>query len=432
MIAHLSSLQPVAVCAVCVMSLVAGWSPAQAHVDRLQPERPAAAAPTPTPAAPGTQFTSILSGTQLADALRPPSLTFKTGQGAPPAQVISDNPFITLFPETARLPVPSWLKLGARVTYRIESATINRDPDEKGSTGAGYAQYDLVALDAGTAVASMKLWIDSSDGGVRPSSVSPSLGVPGAGAYWLNPQVLEDAEKVATDKMIVARMPTTIGGKTYQAVRFQYQDDGAEYVWMFDASTGLLLFYRHAIGTEDDPSRQLASSTFVRRRQIQLPWQAGGMPAWVKKGARLTYEGGYSALIPGSPATVLPYSVRVQVKSAGAAWCAYQLADALSGRGNPAVERISGSAQIFDGLWLSPKAIQALRSKRGVLDRDPVTGAQIAVSRAEDGATVLTESGDGYATVLAYGSDGALVASSQDSQVGIATTRIELKLTSRR
>jgi hypothetical protein len=391
-----------------------------------------AAAPATLPAASAAQFTSVVSGTQLANALRPPVLNLKSGQGAAPAPVISDNPFITLFPEAARLPLPAWLKLGTRVTYRVESATIKRDPDEKGSTGAGYAQYDLVALDGGTAVASMKLWLDSSDGGVRPSSVLPSLGVPGAGAYWLNPQVLEDAEKVASDKLVVGRMPTTIDGETYRAVRFQYKDDGAEYVWMFDQATGLLLFYRHAIGEEDDASRELASSTFVHHRQAKLPWQPGGMPAWVKKNVRLTYEGGYSALIPGSPTTTLPYSVRAQIKTVGAAWCAYQLTDALSGRANPTVDRVTGSVQAFDGLWLSPKALQALRNKRGVLDRDPITGAQIAVSRAADGAIILTESGDGFETVLAYGPDGALISTRQDLQVGIATTRIEMELASRR
>ncbi len=267
-----------------------------------------------------------------------------------------------IFPELRRLPAPGWLKEGTRVTYRIESATIAQSPDAKGSTGAGLMQYDLVALDEALALSSMKFYADTIDGAsVVPSSVFSAQGIPGAGDYWINPQALQKAENAASEKLAVVRMPTKIDGKTYNAVRFQYEDKGALYVWMFEEKTGLLLFYRHEIGRETDDQRQLSSMTFVRRRQLKLPWRDGARPDWAKINARLDYEGTYTIVIPDTPDSVLPYATRAHIKRTGDAWCLYQLRDAVSGRANAALERVTGSAQLFDGLWLAPEALKALK-----------------------------------------------------------------------
>jgi hypothetical protein len=237
---------------------------------------------------------------------------------------------------------------------------------------------------------------------------------------------------VANEELAVVRMPTTVSGKTYQAVRFQYNTQGAEYVWMFDEASGLLLFYRHAIGTEDATHRQLTDATLVGQRQVRLPWRMGSVPDWVAAGGYLQYDGAYSVFTMGSPAASLPYAVSVEIKHVGAGWSEYEVSDYLYGRVNSTARRVTGVAQIFDALWLPPEAVGTLRDGQ-VLDRDPVTGAEVTVSRGGDGSITLTESGQAYRSALTYDErDGALVAIEQETTTGVATIVIELQLAERR
>ncbi len=62
------------------------------------------------------------------------------------------------------------------------------------------------------------------------------------------------------------------------------------------------------------------------------------------------------------------------------------------------------------------------------MDRDPVTGAEIAVSRGRGGSVTLTEAGQLYRTVLTYDAEGVLRYIGQESQTGAAGAVIELWL----
>ncbi len=339
----------------------------------------------------------------------------------------SPNPFVKIFPDTGRAPAPAWLQEGVRVTYYVQSATVSQDPDES-SSGAGYVQYDLVALDDRNVVSSIKFYLDTGNNVVLPSITAFSVGIPGAGDYWLDPVVLKTAERVKIDKLTVKRTSTTIAGKSYNVVRFEYRPEEAEYVWMFDEVTGLLLFYRHAIGAEGAARRQLADATFVRQRQLKLPWQAEAVPNWVKKGGSLRYEGSYDVATMGSPAGSLPYVVLVEWERSQDRWSRCKVTGYLSGKVEGTLERVTGVAQLFDALWLPPEALAALRTAR-TLDRDPVTGAQIAVSRGPGGTVVLTETGVVYYTKLTYdGKNGMLLALEQETRSGVATIHIALQL----
>ncbi|MCC7354356.1 MAG: hypothetical protein IT330_11420 [Anaerolineae bacterium] len=383
-------------------------------------EATATAKPSPRPEATAPTSLTLPGNRFQLDRLQQPEAMAGEGQ----------NPFVQLFPDAGRAPAPNWLREGSRVTYYVQSATIAQDPDE-GSAGAGWVQYDLVALDGETAVAATKFYLDAGNGVVLPSITAFSLGIPGAGDYWLDPAILKTAERVANDQLVVVHIPTTISGKKYNAVRFEYHPEGAEYVWMFDEVTGVLLFYRHAIGKEGDARRQLADATFVRQRQLKLPWQAEAAPDWVEAGASLRYEGTYDVAAMGSPAGSLPYEVRVEMGRSQGKWSRYKVTDYVSGRTNGVAERITGVAQLFDALWLPPEALAALRTAK-TLDRDPVTGAQIAVARGRSGTIVLTESGESYYTKLTYdGKDGTLLAIEQETTSGAATIHVALQLVER-
>jgi len=339
-----------------------------------------------------------------------------------------ESPLLQAFPELRDSPGPDWLREGVRVTYRVQSATIADAYDEGGAAGAGFVQYDLVALGGGLAVSSLKFYLDTGSS-IIPSFVLPSWGIPGAGDYWLDPKALENAEDAANSEVTVTRLPTTIGGEQYQAVRFEYKADEAEFVWVYDEVSGILLFYRHAIG---DGDKQLADSTLMGRRQVKLPWRGGSLPDWVREGSSLRYEGTYSVGVAGSPAVSFPYSVEATVKRTGQGWSEFEVSDYVSGRLNGSSSRVSGVAQTGDAFWLPEEALRALRDGQR-LDRDPVTGAEVTVSRGESGTITLTETGATYTIALTYDeSDGALLAMEQQVSSGFATTAIQLQLVERR
>jgi hypothetical protein len=361
-----------------------------------------------------------------------PQRSFLAGQPRKQSGTADEqNPFLLLFPELRRASAPKWLKEGVRVTYRVESASVAQQQEASGSAGAGLAQYDLVALDQQAAVTAAHLFLDTGDGALIPATVMRFVGLPGAGEYWINPQVLDDAERVASDNLAVMRMPQQAGGKTYNSVRFVYQMDGAEYVWAFDRATGLLLFYRHAIGDDNSPHRQLTQITFVKQRQLKVPWRATAAPEWAVEGARLKYQGTYGVLIQGTDTVALPFEVTARVTRNEGRWTECQM-DAVLQRQTPNKSvRVSGVAQLFDALWLPSEAIKRLKNG-DVLDRDPTTGTEVRVSRRH-GLVVITESGERHRTELIYDEeDGALIGIRQDTRNGAGTVQIDVKLVERR
>lgn len=388
---------------------------------------PTAAPPQPTAPAPSDadmeNFEEALAG---RDPFAPPS----PDQPAEPAAADQvGNPFVYLFPELAQAAAPDWLDEGVRVTYYGQSANITQVPWEESSGSAGYLQCDLIALDEEAAVSSIKFLVDLGQSTLIPTVVLPGLGLPGAGDYWLHPDALERAEGVAGDDLVVIRGPAEIAGETYQAVRFEYRTEEALYVWMFDQASGVLLFYRHEIQTAGDTHKQLTDLTLVQQRQLQLPWQARSGPAWVDEVNALQYEGEITSYVMGSPAGSVPYEVVAETAHNRPRWSAYLFSDYLDGRKNSTTWRLTGVAQPFDALWLSPEALDALEDGQ-VLDRDPVTEAEISVARRRDGTIVLAESNRAYRTDLIYGGDdGLLYALIQEIHNGASTTVVELELT---
>ena len=221
------------------------------------------------------------------------------------ARAGEENALLTLFPELRTAPAPAWLSEGVRVTYYIQSAgQVPAGPDDNTTYGAGFMQFNVLAAQPRVVRAAWKYYIAGDAGAITPSSAGISRGVPGAGEFWVQPAALRNAERVATGEPAVLHMPTTISGQDYQAVRFEYRPAGATYVWVFDAASGVLLFYRHTIGPEDNP-RQTAQMIFQARRALNVPWRAGLAPAW-SMGSTLRYVGNVTVLTFGSPTATFP------------------------------------------------------------------------------------------------------------------------------
>ena len=336
-------------------------------------------------------------------------------------------PFLSLFPVLRDAPAPTWLDAGARVTYRVESASIAQAADEEGAAGAGYVQNDVVAVEDGLIVSTSKLYLDRLDGGVLPYGLFPALGLPGVGDYWLNPSPLAEAEQVAVDDLTVTRHSETFAGERFETVRFDYTPEDAHYVWKYDPESGLLLEYRHDLGGDDAAHRQITIVTFVGLRHLELPWAAARLPDWVCNTNWLRYTGSFVSVVAGDAAPGLDYAVEIDLRDCARRWAVYDLTSQLTDLPAETATRLGGAAQLFDSLWLPPSALDALDAEQ-VLDRDPITGAEVSAEPDPDGMLTLWEIGDYYSAALTYDDDGRLVALEQQQQIGLAATIVALTL----
>ena len=338
----------------------------------------------------------------------------------------------TLLPEVNEAQEPNWLQEGTRVTYRFLSSTADADnPSDIKATGAGFARYDVVAMEGDAVVTTLYLLIDTVDGkAVVPGALLSSVGRRGVGDFWVSPEALERAEEITKgkDNVKITRGPLKIGDKTYQAVRVETKTDDGLGVYTFDTASGLLLFHRSDVKASGHQT--LVSMTLADARQIAVPWQAKGAPSWVKEGVSLAYEGTQTFWLPdGSAAGTLALTISAVIRDSGERWSEQEVTYRVPGQVPSTVRQASGVAQIFNGYWLPAEALKALRNGQ-VLDQDGVTGTKLTVRHSRDGTVTLTETGPAYQTAFSYAPlTGVLVAVEQEVRNGNLRTTATIRLT---
>ncbi len=334
---------------------------------------------------------------------------------------------ILLFPGLDKLAAPDWLNEGLRVTYASASATTPGDNEDLGGGGGGLIQYDVVAKERRTVATYGTFYLDLGGGSYQNNFNFPSVTSSGVGDFWVNPTALANAEDVAGDGMIVARMPYSAAGEEFDAIRLQYEGDKSTYVWMFDVASGLLLFYRHDVEVGNN-AHQLAQMTLAGVRQLKLPWKSGGPAIAIKKGNSVDYTGQFSTLIAGGPVVPLPMSAHIEVTRTRPRWTLTTQDGAMNGQPSGSSPGVTGATQLFGGVWL-PKDALTVRPRRAVIDTDPLTGATVTFAHGSNGTITLTESGDSWATALIYdGATGILIAVHKEVQVGVGRNIYDLQI----
>lgn len=341
--------------------------------------------------------------------------------GAPAAQPAgTENPFLTLFPEARTMPAPDWLRPGLRATYHAASATTGAG--DEGSAGAGFLHYDVVALDRRNAVLALRFFLDSGDGAPTPSSNTAAVTVRGAGDFWLHPDLLADAERVANPNLAVVHMPYEFDGQDVPAVRFQSEVNGLTSVWVFEEASGLLLYASYATGEEGELGRNLGQMTLLGTRRLPIPWAGKAAPRWVGAGDTLHYEGHYAADVGGGG---IPIAISLEAEFARAqpTWTTITVQDSFSAL---PTTQATGVAQLFGGWWLPAEAVGA-RVRRPLLDWDPFTNVETRYEK-QGGGVLLTEGNEAYTASLLYDRSGRLVAYHQEMSVGVALVTTDLAL----
>ncbi len=323
--------------------------------------------------------------------------------------------YLILFPELRTLPAPAWLTPGVRVTYASLASV--------GSAGTAISHNDVVAAN-GREVSVFEHAYTDIGSGVVPLSSGYLQGLPGVGSFWVNPQVLVNAERVAGNGLNVSRYNKDIAGQSVAVVRFQNDTDQSRMAYEFDSATGLMTF------TSFTTANTVTQLWLQSVRGLDIPWAPSRAPGWVRTGATNVYSGVYATTLEGSGTFTQRFDLSFLIQSAGARWSIYQRQSALDGAAPDTITGMSGEAQLIGALWLPRSALTIAAPADGLLiDEDPHTGARTFIARNELGI-VLQQQTSGSVTSWFYDpTSGVLTRYTQQQQSGIAVIAIDVSRT---
>lgn len=338
---------------------------------------------------------------------------FPSGTGG--QSPVDDVPLYRVMPGLRTAPAPPWVRPGVRITYFSAAAVIPggrhhyvedehgnwidrttgkryRQEEFPGAAGQGYTQINVVGLDQShSALDIWSLGIVDAQERVAIRVAVGTVGYPGAGAdWWLSPQVLAAQPNVMTPQLKVLRMPYVLGGRTFQAIRFQTVNERGFLAWNYDQESGVLIRSVTssvggpiqgplAQGDSREGQTMITHNDIREVRAIAIPWASDPMPAWVRELRVLRYDGQMTATAyPGASPVVFPISVTFERQYLGPNWARYVQQVKAPGY-NPPLARVFGSAQ-FAGLWVPPAALGRLQPGQ-VLDQDRVTGVVTSVGQ---------------------------------------------------
>jgi hypothetical protein len=285
-----------------------------------------------------------------------------------------------------------------------------------GDAGNGLSQLDVVALDIGRAAILNLPYAPDAQGAMRQLSGGGSDAPVGCGDFWCSPDVLANVPDQAADGLTVLRLPYAVEGKTYQAVRFDFNSDAVQIALIYDLDTGVLLYHTFDYGSfnTNDQSRILSSWSkhaiykFINLRQIELPWKDGIMPSSFSPGQSMSYQGQTSIQVQGAAPVVTYMTLNVDVLSAQERFADLKTDTYDQSTGSTSTgSAVSGVAQLM-GNWIPEGAASSLSP--GVIDSDPYTGMQVSlVKNDEDGAIFEKTNQKDFRELFAYDQSGVLV-----------------------
>lgn len=290
----------------------------------------------------------------------------------------SNASMLTLFPQLRSLPAPAFVVPGVRVSYASGAASGNGGP-----AGGGAIQYDVLTSDGAHVLAYQSNYGDVGAGPVVLSSGSVR-GYPGLGAFWINPSVLAQAEQFESDTLSITRVTKSLADDTQvSVVRFQTTTQNGQTATEFDSSSGVMVFDSLTAGAS------AAQLQLIGARTLPLPWSLGRAPGWVRPDASWGYVGTQTTVI-GTAQVINQLVVQASIVEAGARWSLTRLNQTLDGADQGSAIAATGQGQLTGALWLPVSALQAsLSEQRKLVDTDPVTGAEVFVSKDAQGAITV-------------------------------------------
>jgi len=337
---------------------------------------------------------------------------------------------VDLIPEAKGLQAPSWVREGLRVYYRTSSATVEnpfagasdapRPPvirvDQVSTSAPAVVRTDVIALAPRFSATYSTIFIGDL---MIPWDDSSSSGFAGIGEFWVNPTALRDVVKSPSPSLSAEPLRFEAGGKAYSALRLDSaQANPKRYLtWVFDASTGLLLYQAQWLELADRRLAHLSVAEFVSMRNMTLPWEGGVTPSWVQQGTKLMYQGSIKTWTPaGGRNLPIPAMLEVEMISVGRNWSAARVKRVFSSaEEDQAITVYSGTGLLAGGFWVPRANLARLRSGERLDRYDPVIGSSSEVGfvgATPEGVPVVAifEWGAKYKRVWIYRStDGVLL-----------------------
>lgn len=341
-----------------------------------------------------------------------------------------DNPLPLRYPELNRAQAPPWLAEGYRATYNALVSTSDTEHGAgidygTGSAGNGLVQVDLVALEAAVAATYTQTYVPDTLNAWRVAASAGSVAPEGCGEFWCSPEVLRKIPEKADDDLVVQRLPVTVGGKDYQAIRFDFRDENFEMALVYDLETGLLLYHSFNYSPQFREAGELAASrgnygTYELRnlRMMEIPWKENSVPSWIAEGNTFGMQGQSILQVQGASPYSSPLEVSINVLDASDRYAVMRQETYSQSSAPTTITTVSGSSQLL-GFWVPQ---EALSYGPGLIDSDPDTGMRISVIESDTSNLIFEKTnGVDYKALFAYDANGRLVEIYQEFNPDTAT-----------
>jgi hypothetical protein len=402
------------------------------------------------------------------------SVVLCTGAGSAERLAVPDpSIMLPLVPAAAQAAAPPCIKPGTRLTYFGMTASIPGEygklvQDDNGNwidkiTGKRYREEEVGASGSaafnvvqvghvGGGVAELSTKLYTLDTATKKCTFAVGGGMVGhagcAADYWIHPDVLAQVAEVNAQGVRILRMPYTVDGKTYRAIRFQSEDISGYQARVYDLETGLLIFHASRVqgpsvitppiggsgrGGMGEGSAQLVTLWLVERKDIDVPWRNAPPPQWIERFQQLSYRGVQTSVVAAA-GTKLDRAMTATLtpKACGPGWVRVTnrfLFESLPGMPpNEATQEGASGGATIGGLWISPEALGSLRPGQLIETNDKV-GTTVTVSDVRPGSVTISEVGSLHRTDCTYDTrTGVLAAMTLTQQIGLARITHSIRL----
>jgi len=393
------------------------------------------------------------------------------GGFAAAAEVPDPSTMLSLVPAAAQAGPPPCIKPGTRLTYYGMSASVPGSYQEAvldengnwvlkgtgqrigtrdipGASGSGYNVVQVGTIGDGVVQVSSRLYtIDTTTQTCMYSMGSGMVTNAGcASDFWIHPDALKDVQAVNANGVRIVRMPYTVGGTQYNAIRLQNESASGYNAYVYDLETGLMIFHgsRAAGKSVVTPpmggnlglgagSTQLVTGWIMEVKDVDVPWKDAPTPDWVGRFGQLSYSGAQTTMMPMAGSRLdRPMTVTVTPKARGDNWLRFVTQGVIqSVMGMPpeqTQEDGACGAATIGGMWISPQVLKNLRPQQ-VIDRNEIVGTTTTVGNVRPGFVTLSEVGARHRIDTTYNTrTGVMAANSIAQQIGMATTTHSIQL----
>ena len=359
---------------------------------------------------------------------------------APPAAVPDPSTQLALFPEAAQAGPPAWAHLGTRLVYFSASASIpgasqslvlddkgnwvNKDTGRKWSeqdvssaSGAGYSVFQIGYVDHDVVQLACALYgLDLNDRGVQLVGGSGMVTNAGCAAdLWVHPDVLKNVKEVAQGPVHITRTPFVVNQKKYNAIRIQTTTASGYLAYVYDLDSGQMIFNgsstQGAVGI-GGATTQITTGWLMEVKDVDVPWKAAAVPAWVGKFNELDYQGVMSTVAMGGQLD-RPMTIVTTPKVRRDGWLRTSSTftiQTFQGMPPDVSQSEGASGPAVGGQWIGPDAIPKLKVRQ-VIDQNDITKTVTSVSDVNPRSVTISEVGQHHRIDSTYdATTGMLVA----------------------